>query len=139
MNITVEQTTNDPSIAIMRLQGSLDASNYELVIEEAQTLRQAGVRFLLVDMSGVGFMASSGLVALHTAVMLMQGKPAPDLSAGWSVYHEIASASEQGLQNHVKLLDPQPKVHHTLEITGMHTFFEVHTDEQQALAAFDAA
>lgn len=139
MNITVDQTALDPSIAVMRLQGSIDASNYENIIEEARALHQNGVRALLVDMSEVGFMASSGLVALHSAVMIMQDQQPPDLTAGWGAFHELANARESGMQHQVKLLNPQPKVQRALEMTGMTAFFEVHTDETLALASFPTA
>lgn len=139
MNITVDQTALDPSIAVMRLQGSIDASNYENIIEEARSLHQRGVRALLIDMGAVGFMASSGLVALHSAVMIMQDQQPPDLTAGWSAFHELANARESGMQHQVKLLNPQPKVQRALEMTGMTAFFEVHTDETQALASFPTA
>jgi anti-anti-sigma regulatory factor len=36
----------------------------------------------------------------------------------------------------VKLLNPQPRVSRTLEMSGMNTFFEIYTDEATALASF---
>jgi anti-anti-sigma regulatory factor len=36
----------------------------------------------------------------------------------------------------IKLLNPQPRVMRTLEMSGMNVYFEVYTDETAALASF---
>ena len=44
MHITVDQVNARVPVAILRLQGDLDGSNYRDVIERAQALYQAGQR-----------------------------------------------------------------------------------------------
>jgi len=136
MIITLEQVQGSVPVTIMGLQGELDASNYQEVIAAARDAYHSGCRYMLVDMSRVNFMSSSGIVALHSVAMLMRGEQLHDLEAGWNVLHAIQHDLDTGIQQRVKLLNPQPKVLLTLEKTAMDTFFEIHMDRQAAIQAF---
>ena len=120
----------------MGLSGKLDASNFESVIDKAKEIYAAGVQFLLLDMSELEFMSSSGLVAIHSIALLMRGDQPHNLEDGWSVFRAIGWDLEAGVQTHVKLLNPQPKVALTLEKTGMDNFFEIHSTRQAAIDSF---
>ncbi len=138
MNITVEQAQDKVPVTIMHLQGELDASCYLDVIEKAKELYQAGTRNLLLDLSEMSFMSSSGLVSLHNIAMLMRGESSPDPEAGWGAMHSMADTIERavGYEVHCKLLNPHPRVEKTLAITGFNNIFEVFTDRAQAIASF---
>ena len=136
MNITVEQAQGKVPVTILGLHGDLDASNYQGVIAKAREAYHAGARHLLLDMSDTPFMGSSGLVALHSIAMLFSGEEPPDPESGWNAFHAIARDREAGVQRHVKLLNPQPRVDQALAMTGLKQFFEIHTNLQTALASF---
>ena len=136
MSITINQTRGQVPVAIMGIQGDLDASNYLDVIAKAREAYDAGARYMLIDMNGVPFMASSGLVALHSVALLLRGEEPPDPQHGWSAFHALDRDRDNGLQRHVKLLNPQPQVDRTLEMTGLKRFFEIHADPQAAIASF---
>jgi anti-anti-sigma regulatory factor len=136
MQVTVEQVEGRVPVTILAIQGDLDASNYEQVIAKARELYAAGARHLLLDLSNMPFMGSSGVVAIHSIALLMGGETPPDPQAGWQAFHAIDHARADGMQQQVKLLNPQPKVSRTLEITSMDDFFEIHTDRQAAIASF---
>ena len=136
MHLTVDQAQGRVPVTILGIHGTLDASNYEDVIAQAKGFYDAGTRYLLVDMSDMTFMSSSGLVALHSIVLLMRGEQLPDPEMGWQAFHSIGHDRDTGVQEHVKLLNPQPKVKQTLQMTGMDEFFEIHTDLQAAIASF---
>ena len=136
MSITISQAQGKVPITILALQGDLDASNFQDVIVKAKDVYQSGGRYILLDMSGIPFMSSSGLVALHSVAILFQGKQPPDLEHGWEAFHSIDRDREGGLQRYVKLFDPQPRVSRTLEVSGMTSFFEIHTNLQSAIASF---
>ena len=136
MNLTIEQAQGRVPVAIMGLQGALDASNYEDVIARARQLYEAGTRYVLIDMSEMSFMSSSGLVALHSIALLLRGEQPPDPEMGWQAFHALGHDRDDGVQPYVKLLNPQPKVRQTLQITSMDEFFEIHTDRQAAVASF---
>ena len=136
MQVTVEQVEGRVPVTILAIQGDLDASNYEQVIAKARELYAAGVRHLLLDLSNMPFMGSSGVVAIHSIALLMRGETPPDPDAGWQAIHSIDHARAGGMQQQVKLLSPQPKVSRTLQMTSMSDFFEIHTDRQAAIASF---
>ena len=136
MDLTVEQTQSHVPVTILGLHGDLDATNFEAVIAKARELYKGGTRHLLLDLSDVPFMGSSGLIALHSIVMLMQGEEPPDPEYGWQAFHDMDRDLEAGPQQCVKLLNPRPRVQQTLEVTGMHDFFATYSDRQAALASF---
>jgi anti-anti-sigma regulatory factor len=136
MHLTIDQAQGRVPVTILRIQGSLDASNYEDVITKARELYTVGTRHLLVDMAEMPFMSSSGLVALHSIVLLLRGEQPHDPQMGWQAFHAIGHDRDTGEQAHVKLLNPLPKVKQTLQMTGMDEFFEIHTDLQVAVASF---
>ena len=136
MQITVDQIQIRVLVTILAIHGDLDASNYEQVIAKARELYAAGARHLLLDLSDMPFMGSSGVVALHSVALLMRGATPPDPEAGWQAFHSIDHARVAGVHQQVKLLSPQPKVSRTLQMTSMDDFFEIHTDKQAAIASF---
>jgi len=139
MNITVDQAQGKVSVTILGLHGDLDASNYQDVIAKAREVYNTGTRYLLIDMSDTPYMGSSGLVALHSIAVLLRGEEPPDPESGWNAFHAIARDRDAGraVQQHVKLLNPQPRVDRTLEMTGLKQFFEIYTDLQTAIASFE--
>ena len=136
MDITVKQMQGSVPVTILQTHGDLDASNYQDLIAKGQEVYEAGARDILLDMSSTPFMGSSGLAALHSLALLVRGDELPDLESGWNVFHEIDRDRDSGLQKHIKLLNPQPQVDRTLEMTGLRQFFEVHTDLETAIASF---
>jgi len=136
MDITVKQIQGSVPVTILQTHGDLDASNYQDLIAKGQEVYEAGARDILLDMSDTPFMGSSGLAALHSLALLVRGDELPDLESGWNVFHEIDRDRDSGLQKHIKLLNLQPQVDRTLEMTGLKQFFEVHTDLETAIASF---
>lgn len=136
MNITSEPSTAHTGLTVLRLQGDLDGSNYLELIAAAKTAQQGGAKYLLLDLGGVPYMSSAGLVALHSSVLLFEGKQPPDPEAGWSTLKSVALNTGGTAQSLVKLLNPQARVARTLEMSGMNIFFQIFPDEAAALASF---
>jgi anti-anti-sigma regulatory factor len=136
MELTVEQVQNKVPITIIGLHGELDASNFESVTSKAKELYESGARYILLDMSDLSFMSSSGIVALHNIILLLRGEQPHEVQGGWNVFHAIEQDRKSGVSPYVKILNPQPKVASTLQKTGMDEFCEIQTDLQTALASF---
>jgi anti-anti-sigma regulatory factor len=136
MTITTSQAQGSVPVTLLSIQGDLDASNYQEVIDVAQTAYDKGARQLIIDLGDVPFMSSSGLVALHSVALLIQGKEPPDPEYGWAAFRAAGHDAESGQQEHVKLLNPQPRVQRALEMAGFDRFFEIHTDREEAIASF---
>lgn len=128
MNITVSiQQVREP-VAVMRLQGDIDASNFVQVVDKAQELYQNPARNLIIDLSEVSSISTTGLVAIHKIALLYSGvreeTTHPDLT------HSSTA------RKHVKLLNPQPDVDQALANAGMKLFFKVFHDLESALNSF---
>ena|SRR5215212_2733913 len=136
MLLTVESVRGRVPVDILAIHGPLDASNFEAVIAKVRELYQSGTRYLLLDMSDVPFMGSSGVVAIHSAALLMRNQEPPNPEHGWQAFHTLGAEQGQKLEQFVKLLGPQPKVNRTLQMTGLDEFIEIHTDREAAIASF---
>lgn len=136
MELTVEQVDGPVPVTVLALRGKLDASNFEQVIARGRELYAAGTRSLLVDLSELSFMGSSGLVALHVVTLVLRGEPPPDSDSGWGAFRAMGGSLAGGAQERVKLLSPQPKIAQMLAVTGMDEFYPIFTDRAAALASF---
>jgi len=138
MEISISTAPGSSTIAIMALNGELDASNYLDVIDQVRRLYRSGKDQLIIDLSDVKFLSSSGLVALHSAALIMRGEEPPDPELGWSAFHAIASDVEQGFETCCKLVNPQGRVKKALDMTGFSAFLEVFDDVDAAIRSFSA-
>lgn len=136
MNISVREMQGRVPVTVLGVQGDLDASNYQDLIAKATEVRGAGGMDILLDLSNTSFVSSSGLVALHSIALLMRGEQPPSLEEGWSAIQSMHRGLGKGVQQHLKLLGPQPYVVRTLEKAGLIEFFEIHTDLDTAVASF---
>ncbi len=133
MEMTV--TPKPEATAILRLKGVLDGSTAQALIDEAQKLYAGGTRNLLIDLGGLTFMSSAGISALFRVALIFRGEKIVD-EKGWASYRAIGRERGSNVQQHVRLLNPAERVKNALELVGFTTFFEIHTDEAAALAAF---
>ncbi len=138
MDMKSSVVPDKPATIILDLDGELDASNYLDVIERVHQLYDEGARQLIIDLSDLTFLSSSGLVALHSAAMIMRGENPPGPELGWSAFHAIATDVEQGFETCCKLVNPQGRVRKTLDMTGFNAFLEVFDDTDAAVRSFDA-
>lgn len=121
MTIEVTQLTSTTPISVVVLVGELDASNYEQLIEIVGREWDGGSRGLVMDMAGLTFMASSGLVALYAAARIFRGEGPPDLEAGWQVIHDLEEEIDAAAN--VRLAATQPAVERVLQRTGLSRLF----------------
>jgi anti-anti-sigma regulatory factor len=136
MTFIIDQVQSKVPVTVLTIQGDLDGSNFQELIDLAKKAHQEGASDFLLDMSELNFMSSAGLVALLSISKLMRGETPPDPEYGWDALHEIDRDRDSGVQQHVKLLNPPPKVEKILEMSGMKKFFEIFTDKQTAIASF---
>ncbi len=135
MPLQIHQEQARVTVTVMEIHGDLDYSNYLEVLEGAREAYAAGSRCLLIDLTDVPFMGSSGLVALHGALLIMSGHDAPDPEAGWQAFHDLGHGPSED-QTAVKLLGPGPRVEQMLERTALLRFFQTFTDRAEAIDSF---
>jgi anti-anti-sigma regulatory factor len=119
----------------LAIEGNLDGSNYQQVITRVKDLYQTGTRSLLLDLTNMPYMSSSGIVALHSIAVLLHAGALPDIEDGWSTLYAVAEESDS-FRKELKLLNPQPRVRRTLEMSGMDEFLEIFTDLPTAINTF---
>ncbi len=138
MNISVNQLQGTAPVAVLGIEGDLDASNYQDLIAKAKEAYDAGTRHILLDLSQTRFISSSGLVAIHSIALLLRGERLLDLEEGWASFHAIAAGLGAGRQPDPKFLNPQPRVIRTLQVAGLNEAFEIYTDRAAAIASWAA-
>jgi anti-anti-sigma factor len=138
MTIDVDHVGGDPSVCVIALDGELDASNYEQVIDAVREAYAGGDRGLVLDLGNLTFMASSGLFALHSAVRIMRGETPPDPEAGWGALHEVSADHDREVGN-VRIAAPQDAIARVLDRTGMNRLFGVSDSRDDAVAALRGA
>jgi anti-anti-sigma regulatory factor len=97
-------------------------------VDKAREIHENPARHLIIDLSEVPSISSTGLAAIHKIALLYGGvsdeKTHPDLTH-----------SSQA-RKFVKLLNPQPAVDKALEMAGLKLFFKVFHDLESALNSF---
>lgn|SRR5574339_699812 len=127
INVTVQQA-REP-VAVMSIEGDIDASNFIQVVDKAQEIYRNPARNLIIDLSEVPSVSNTGLVAIHKVALLYSGIPQEKLQ------HPDLTHSGNA-RKHVKLLNPQPAVERALEAAGLKIFFKVFHDLESALNSF---
>jgi len=136
MNISVSQAQGKVSVAIIKLDGELDGQTYQNLIEKAREIYEGGARNFLIDLEGLTYVSSAGLVALHTVALMARGEALPDTEAGWSTIRSVGTASTNGVQEHVKLVNPREEVQSVLDMVGFSSAFEIFNDLDEAIQSF---
>jgi anti-anti-sigma regulatory factor len=126
ISITVEQASE--AVSIMKLTGDIDASNFMEIVDKAGELYKNPARYLIIDLSDVSSISSTGMVALHKIALVYSGVP-QNVEEGENP--DFTHSNEA--RKYVKLLSPQPEVDETLTKTGMKLFFKVFNDLDSTL------
>jgi anti-anti-sigma regulatory factor len=136
IDLNVLQMQGRVPVTVLQPRGDIDASNYLDLIAAARQAYAAGARDILLDLGQVAYMSSSGIIALLSSAALTRGDALPDLESGWGAFRALDRDRDTGMQEHFKLLNPQPKVDKVLDTVGMTRYLQVFTDRDEALASF---
>jgi anti-anti-sigma regulatory factor len=136
MEITISTRQGRVPVTVVQPHGDIDASNYAELVNKVEGLIKGGAHDFLIDLSEVPFMSSAGLVALHSLAITLRGEKPVSPEAGWSSLKTMDRSRQMGVQQHIKLLSPQPHVAETFEKAGFSQFFAVFDDLQKAVASF---
>jgi anti-anti-sigma regulatory factor len=136
MEITVSKHTGRVEVTALNLSGQLDGQTYQDLIGETKTLYAAGARNFLLNLGDLTYISSAGLVAIHTVALLLRGVSIPDSEDGWASMKSVKKDTGSKMEEHLKLLNPQPDVKNVLEMVGFDRAFEIHTNLEQAVRSF---
>ncbi len=130
MDITISEEQARVPVTILKITGAI-IDNQELE-QQAKEVFGRGGRNLLLDLSAVPYIATSGLRALHAIYMLLRSA-APEESDE-AIKTGIAAGTY--MSPHLKLLNPSAHVLEALKAAGYDMFLEIHHNQKQALASF---
>jgi len=136
MDISVSQMQANVPVTVVKVDGQLDGQSYQDLIAKAQELYLAGARDFVLDLSDLSYISSAGLVALHSIALLAKGEEVPDTEHGWAAYRSLGRTTADGVQGHVKLVNPRDEVKNVLNMVGFTDVFEIFTDLDQAVKSF---
>jgi anti-anti-sigma regulatory factor len=98
------------------------------IVDKAHEIYQNPARNLILDLSEVSSISSTGIAAIHKIALIYSG-------ASGEIVHPDQTHSSSA-RKHVKLLSPQPDVEKALETAGLKLFFKVFRDLDSALKSF---
>lgn len=137
LQTTVEHADGQVPVEVLTLAGELDASSFEGVIATVRDIYASGGRHLVMDLSDLTFIASSGLVALHASLRLMRGEEPPDPEFGWAAMRAVTDEVSGGsAESNIRLSGTQDAIQKVLDRTGLAALFPTYPDRAAAIAAF---
>lgn len=118
LRIAVSEEKGNVPVTILQLTGDLDGKTYNELEAKAGEIIGAGASNLLFDLSGVGFMGSAGLRALH------------------GISGRIKTAGPNGSAGKMMLLNPTDAVSRVMKTLGFDQHFSIHSNLDEALKSF---
>jgi len=134
MEIEVSIHQAQEPVAVMRIKGKIDASNFVEIINQSQEIYKKPVHNLILDLSEVPFISSAGLVAIHKISLIYSGGQQEVEQEGKETRPDFTHNANA--RKRVKLLSPQPGVDQILEVAGLKLFFKVFYDLESAIQSF---
>jgi ABC-type transporter Mla MlaB component len=120
-------------VAILRPAGALDWLSYQNLIAQAWAAYDADTQHLIVDLSDVEHISTSGMVGLYAVARLAQGESPLDLEAGWQAVRALAE--DRPVARRLAVVNPRPPVRQLLADAHCSAFVMLHADLGAALAA----
>lgn len=131
MEISVSLEQGKTQVAVMKIKGEINAANFMELVDKAQELYKNPARNLILDLSEVPSISSTGQVAIHKIALIFSGIP-----------HKVEADENPDFthsgnaRKHMRLLNPQPAVDEALAKAGLKLFFKVFRDLESAVQSF---
>jgi anti-sigma B factor antagonist len=136
MDISITRNKGPIPLTMVKISGKLDGSNYSELVTAAGGIYADGDRNLLLDLSGLTYISSAGIVALHKVAKIFSGHKQVKDDDGWSAYREARRDLDNAPQANLKLASLNSQVRGVLDMTGFSRLFEIYDDLPQAVASF---
>ena len=105
------------AVSVLRLNGSLDANTQSQLEDTAKQAIDDGAEYLLLDMSGLEYLGSAGVRAIHAVTNLLSPED-PSIRS-----------------DRLKVLSPSPAAAKVFKTLGFDAFIDVHDNIDEAIAA----
>lgn len=114
LRIAVSEEKGNVPVTILHVSGDVDSKTYVDLEAKAGEVIAAGANNILLDLSGVNFMGSAGLRAMHGIAGKLKGTGGGQL----------------------KLLNPSDAVSRVMKTLGFDKYFDIHSNLDEAVKAF---
>ena len=131
MQAALNITKTEGNITVLHFDGHLDGQTESLAIENARVVMNAGARYLLIDLSNLHMITSSGLRALH--VIFKMFTPSEELEV-W----KKENPSESFKSPYFKLSGASSEIQYVLNVTGFLESISIYATLREALDSFSA-
>ncbi len=131
MEIIISKAQGRVPVTIMQLKGEFDYLSVDDFDAEAKKVVESGARDILIDLSGVTFMSSVGMRAIHLLYDQVHDAEPGEKKA---VYKGVMAGTYKA--PHLKLLGPTNRVLESLKLIGLDLYIDIFDNKQEALAAF---
>ncbi len=128
LEISSSQIQGDVTATILHLQGQIDRNTDDQMLDRARESYEDGARHLLLDLSDVDMLTSSGLHAIHTLFRLFT--PQSDLDK----MHK--QKDDPYKSPYFKIVCPNPQIYYILNITGFVQNIFVFNSMDDAIKSF---
>jgi anti-anti-sigma factor len=117
LQIGISREDGEKQIAVMRLAGSLDANTQSQLEVKAKEAIDGGAEYLILDMSGVDYLGSAGMRAIH------------------AITNQLSPDQPGMRSDRLKVLNPSPAAAKVFKTLGFDTFIDIHDSVDEAIAA----
>ncbi len=114
LHIAVSEEKGNVPVTVIHVSGDLDSKTYQELEAKAGEIIGGGAKNILLDLSGIKFMGSAGLRAMHG----------------------ISSKLKDSGGGQLKLLNPSDAVSRVMFTLGFDKFFDIKKDLNEAVKAF---
>ncbi len=132
MQLKVSTENARVPVTVVHVEGNIDSGSYEAFLSGVEGVIKTGARHVLIDLSNVPFVSSSGLRALNILFNRLRSLT-PDVPD-----EEMRQGVNDGTYKspQLKLLNPSKATVTALESSGFSMFLEVFQDMHTAVASF---
>lgn len=128
LNITASQIQGEVPVTILHLSGHLHGHTESELLDRARRALEDGSKYLLLDLSDVDVLTSTGLRAIHNIFNLFT--PQSDVEI-------IRQHGEEPYKSpYFKLVCPNPDVYYVLNIAGFLQNLLIYTNMDDAVNSF---
>ena len=128
LSIISSQIQGKGSVTVLHLKGQFDRITANLVLDRARQSHEDGAKYLLLDLSDVDMLTSSGLLAIQSVFKLLT--PESDLQI-MHHHHEEPYKSP-----YLKLVCPNPQIYYVLNIAGFLQNLLIYNNMDEAVKSF---
>jgi anti-anti-sigma factor len=123
MQTIVSEHQGRVPVTVFQIEGKIDGGSYKQWQDQVNEAFKAGMRYLLLDLSGVVHINSTGLQTVLAIYSLMNDKA--------SQSQGIGSKSP-----YLKVLNPSPAACQAIRVMCFDRVMEIHNDFDEAIASF---